>query len=189
MPRKFKDKLSLIKVSKRRLSESAGWFCRFECLVLGRVLYVCVLLSISDDFSLFWNIPFRPYLFFHFHDIRKWRYRAGRANHSSRPTKVSLHCTRFTFGVCPKKRRAQLLQDAKRPYNRIWYNNTLNYFVTFLLGFSIFLIYCFYHFTFLRPLRCSWMFVLGLYKEDYVQMFKCSFESTAYVVSGKVGIP
>ena len=34
------------------------------------------------------------------------------------------------------------------------------------------------------------MLFLGLYKEDYLQIFKCvSFDYTAFVVSGNVGIP
>ena len=42
----------------------------------------------------------------------------------------------------------------------------------------IFLINSFYHLTclcnnFLWPLRLSWLVVLGLYKEDYLQIFKC----------------
>ena len=45
------------------LPESGWWLCRFWCILPGRGLYVSVLLSISDDFSLFWNIPSWPYFF------------------------------------------------------------------------------------------------------------------------------
>ena len=48
----------------RPLSKSASWLCQFQSIVPGRALYICVLLSISDDFSLLWNIPSRPYWFF-----------------------------------------------------------------------------------------------------------------------------
>ena len=43
----------------------------------------------------------------------------------------------------------------------------------------------------LWPLRFGWIFVLGLYKEIYLQFFLdvCPFDYTAFVVSGKVGIP
>ena len=57
--------------------------------------------------------------FFHLRHTRKKRYRTGSANRSNRPTKVSLDCTRFKFGICPQKHRAQLLQAAKWPCNRI----------------------------------------------------------------------
>ena len=50
----------------RPLSESTWCLCRFQYIEPGRALYACVLLSISDDFSLFWNIPSRPYCFFTF---------------------------------------------------------------------------------------------------------------------------
>ena len=43
---------------------SLGTFSILHCIVPVRALYVCVLFSISDDFSLFWNIPSRPYRFF-----------------------------------------------------------------------------------------------------------------------------
>ena len=57
------------------------------------------------------------------------------------------------------------MQKLKRPSNRILWNNRVNYFVTFLLGFSI----C------LWPLRFGWLLVLSLYKEDYLQIFKCVY--------------
>ena len=39
--------------------------------------------------------------------------------------------------------------------------------------------------------RCfCWLLVLGLYKEDYLQIFNvCPFDYMAFAVSGKVGIP
>ena len=37
----------------RPLSESAWWLSRFKCILPVRALYVCVLLSTSDNFSLF----------------------------------------------------------------------------------------------------------------------------------------
>ena len=38
--------------------------------------------------------------------------------------------------------------------------------------------------------RMCWLLVLGLYKEDYLQCENvCPFDNTAFVVSGKVGIP
>ena len=42
----------------------------------------------------------------------------------------------------------------------------------------------------LLPLHFGWLLVLGLYKEDYLQILNvCPFDNTAFVVSGKVGIP
>ena len=39
------------------------------------------------------------------------------------------------------------------------------------------------------PLRFGWLLVPGLYKEEYLQVFKCmSFDNTAFVVSGLVGV-
>ena len=48
--------------------------------------------------------------------------------------KFRITAPRLKYGICPQKHRAQLLQRAKRPCNRNLYNNTVNYFVTFLLG-------------------------------------------------------
>ena len=63
MPRKFGDKLSLIKVSKGRCPKALVDFSNFSVLCQVERKYVCVMLSISGDFSLFWNIPSRPYWF------------------------------------------------------------------------------------------------------------------------------
>ena len=42
----------------------------------------------------------------------------------------------------------------------------------------------------LWPLCFGWLLVLGLYKEDYLQIFKrVSFQSQALAVYGNVGIP
>ena len=36
----------------------------------------------------------------------------------------------------------------------------------------------------------GWLLVLGLYKEDYLQILNvCPFDNTAFAVSGMVGIP
>ena len=42
----------------------------------------------------------------------------------------------------------------------------------------------------LWPLRLGWLFVLGLYKEDYLQTFRLwRFDNSAFVVNGKVCYP
>ena len=61
MPRKFLDKLSLIKVSKGRCPKSLDDLADISVLCqVGRFTFA-FFLSISGDFSLFWNIPFQPY--------------------------------------------------------------------------------------------------------------------------------
>ena len=40
------------------------------------------------------------------------------------------------------------------------------------------------------PLRFGWLLVLGLYKDDYVQILNvCTFDYTVFEISGKVEIP
>ena len=43
---------------------------------------------------------------------------------------------------------------------------------------------------FLRPLLFGWLFVLGLYEEEHLHIFKCvSIDYTAFAVSGMAKIP
>ena len=38
--------------------------------------------------------------------------------------------------------------------------------------------------------RFGWLLILGLYKDDYLQILNvCPFDYTAFAFSGKVGIP
>ena len=116
MPRKFNDKLSLIKVSKGRSPKALDDFADFSAFCqLGRFTYAFFffyqLLMIFRCFGLF---PLNQTWFFQLYNNRKYCYRAGRVNRSNWPTMVLPHWTWFNFGIFPQKHRAQLLQDAKR---------------------------------------------------------------------------
>ena len=65
MPRKFEEKLTSIKLCKGRCSKALDDFADFSVFrQVGR--YVCVLLLISDEFSVFGIFPFDRTSFFTF---------------------------------------------------------------------------------------------------------------------------
>ena len=92
VPRKFEDKLPLIKVSNGRCPKALNDFADFSVLCqVGRFTF-----AFSYQFRIiflcFGIFPFDRTSFFQLHNTRKYRYRARRANRSNRPTKVtSLH--------------------------------------------------------------------------------------------------
>ena len=106
------------------LNTASGWWKKDAQKVLGQTAIKGCCRKALDDFAdlsvlcqlrlftyafcyqflmilLLWNIPSRSYLFFQLYDTLKQSYRAGRANRSNRPTKVSHHWTGFKFGICP----------------------------------------------------------------------------------------
>ena len=118
MPRKFKDKLSLLKVSKGRCPKALGDFTDFSVLCkVGRFTfafcYQFLMIFLWFGIFPFDRTSFFPLIIPGSRDIV----------YVVQNVQMDLQKFRFTepgsLGICPQKHRAQVLQDAKRAFYRI----------------------------------------------------------------------